>query len=91
MVGISEKCVFYLYTFLCSQSLILDASHVQMEKKELKDTLEKSRESSGVGTPSKSLEMVNRHLSGSSEVILIHVIWKSVCSVYQLFRLFNFS
>ncbi|TYK14029.1 golgin candidate 4 isoform X1 [Cucumis melo var. makuwa] len=44
-----------------------EKSTLEMEKKELKDTLEKSRESSGVGTPSKSLEMVNRHLSGSSE------------------------
>ena len=91
MVGISEKCIFQLYTFLCFQSLVLDASHVQMEKKELKDTLEKSQELSGVETPSKSLEMVNRHLSDSSEVILIHIIWKGVCSVYHLFRLFDFS
>lgn len=62
-----------------------------MEKKELEDTLEKSRALSGVGTPSKSLEMVNRHLSGSSEVILIHIIWKGLYSFYQLFRLFDFS
>lgn len=53
-----------------------------MEKKELEDTLEKSRALSGVGTPSKSLEMVNRHLSGSSEVILIHIIWKGLYSFY---------
>ncbi|CAK9328811.1 unnamed protein product [Citrullus colocynthis] len=44
-----------------------EKSTLEMEKKELEDTLEKSRALSGVGTPSKSLEMVNRHLSGSSE------------------------
>ncbi|KGN45698.1 golgin candidate 4 [Cucumis sativus] len=44
-----------------------EKSTLEMEKKELKDTLEKSQELSGVETPSKSLEMVNRHLSDSSE------------------------
>ncbi|KAG7025979.1 Golgin candidate 4, partial [Cucurbita argyrosperma subsp. argyrosperma] len=44
-----------------------EKSTLEIEKNELKDTLEKSRKSSSVESPSSSLEKANRHLSGSSE------------------------